>query len=40
MATKEAARLAEKLGVDIADVAGSGRDGRITTKDVRRVGVA
>ena len=40
MATKEAVRLAKALGVDLADVAGSGRDGRITTRDVRRAEVA
>jgi e3 binding domain len=34
-ATEPAVRLAEKLGIDLADVEGTGAEGRITAKDVR-----
>ncbi|HYZ27492.1 MAG TPA: E3 binding domain-containing protein [Thermoleophilaceae bacterium] len=33
--TAGAARLAKELGIDIADIEGTGTDGRITAKDVR-----
>lgn len=34
-ATDAAADLAEELGVDLADVEGTGKDGKITVGDVR-----
>jgi hypothetical protein len=34
-ATEAAVRMAEELGIDLADIEGSGSDGRITVKDVR-----
>jgi pyruvate/2-oxoglutarate dehydrogenase complex dihydrolipoamide acyltransferase (E2) component len=34
-ATDAAVKLADKLGIDLADVDGSGSDGRVTVKDVR-----
>jgi pyruvate/2-oxoglutarate dehydrogenase complex dihydrolipoamide acyltransferase (E2) component len=34
-ATEAAVRLADELGVDLEAVSGTGRDGRITVKDVR-----
>jgi polyhydroxyalkanoic acid synthase PhaR subunit len=37
-ATEAARRKAEELGVDLADVHGTGADGRITVEDVRRKG--
>jgi pyruvate/2-oxoglutarate dehydrogenase complex dihydrolipoamide acyltransferase (E2) component len=35
-ATETAVRLADELGIDLAKVEGTGSDGRITVKDVRR----
>jgi pyruvate/2-oxoglutarate dehydrogenase complex dihydrolipoamide acyltransferase (E2) component len=34
-ATSAAIRLADKLGIDLADVEGTGSEGRVTVKDVR-----
>jgi hypothetical protein len=34
-ATDAAVRIADQLGIDLADIRGSGSDGRITVKDVR-----
>jgi hypothetical protein len=34
-ATEAAVRIADKLGIDLADVEGTGNEGRITVKDVR-----
>ena len=34
-ATEAALRIADELGVDLADVEGTGSEGRITVKDVR-----
>jgi len=34
-ATDAALRMAAELGIDLADLDGSGNDGRITVKDVR-----
>jgi pyruvate/2-oxoglutarate dehydrogenase complex dihydrolipoamide acyltransferase (E2) component len=34
-ATEAAVRIADKLGIDLADVQGTGSEGRITVKDVR-----
>jgi hypothetical protein len=39
LATKRAVRLAQELGVDLAELEGSGPDGRIMVKDVRRAKV-
>jgi len=35
-ATESALRLADELGVDLADLEGTGSGGRITVKDVQR----
>jgi pyruvate/2-oxoglutarate dehydrogenase complex dihydrolipoamide acyltransferase (E2) component len=34
-ATEAAVRLADELGIDLAEIEGSGSDGRITVNDVR-----
>ena len=34
-ATEAAIRLADELGIDLAELQGTGADGRITVKDVR-----
>jgi pyruvate/2-oxoglutarate dehydrogenase complex dihydrolipoamide acyltransferase (E2) component len=33
-ATEAASRLADELGIDLADIHGTGSDGRITVKDI------
>lgn len=40
MSGPAARKLADEMGIDIADVKGSGRDGRITKEDVARVAAA
>jgi len=39
-ATKEAAELAEELGVDLSSVQGTGKDGKITKPDVEAAAAA
>ena len=34
-ATEAAVRMADELGIDLADIDGTGSEGRITVKDVR-----
>jgi pyruvate/2-oxoglutarate dehydrogenase complex dihydrolipoamide acyltransferase (E2) component len=34
-ATRAAARLADELGIDLAELEGTGSEGRITVKDIR-----
>jgi pyruvate/2-oxoglutarate dehydrogenase complex dihydrolipoamide acyltransferase (E2) component len=34
-ATDAAIRIADKLGIDLADLEGTGSEGRVTVKDVR-----
>ena len=34
-ATEAAIRIADDLGIDLADVEGTGSDGRVTVKDVK-----
>jgi pyruvate/2-oxoglutarate dehydrogenase complex dihydrolipoamide acyltransferase (E2) component len=35
-ATEAAIRIADELGIDLADVDGTGSEGRVTVKDVRQ----
>jgi pyruvate/2-oxoglutarate dehydrogenase complex dihydrolipoamide acyltransferase (E2) component len=35
-ATEAAVRLADELGIDVADLEGTGSDGRVTVNDVRK----
>ena len=36
-ATEAAVRIADELGIDLAQLEGTGSDGRITVKDVRQM---
>jgi pyruvate/2-oxoglutarate dehydrogenase complex dihydrolipoamide acyltransferase (E2) component len=36
-ATDAARNLAQQIGIDVADIEGSGKDGRVTVNDVKQI---